>query len=126
MDGNMTAVHDPNVTTLSDDQERLLSVLGVISGTLSLLGGGLIVARVWRLHRANTTTPYDRMMGALSIFDIMSSFSFGFGSLLLPKETSPRVWASGNEMTCNMLGFLTQLSFCSVWCVASESIDGAC
>lgn len=106
---------DPDLTTLDDSQERLLSILAVISGTLSIFGSGLILFRVFRNYRNKSTTPYDRIMGGLSVFDMISSFSFGYGTFLLPQETSPRAWAMGTSLTCNLLGFLTQLSFCAVW-----------
>ena len=123
MDNETVVAHDPDVTTLADSQENLLSILGLITGCMSMLGSTLIASRVWRNYRKHTTTPYERMMGALSCCDVVSSFAFGFAPLLLPKDTSPRAWASGNEMTCNMLGFLTQFSFAAVWCVLESDYD---
>lgn len=104
---------DPNISTLTDSQESTMSILGAISGSLSILGSSLIVYRVYK--NRHSTSPYDRIMLGLSICDIVSSFSFGLGPLLLPTDTSTRAWASGNERTCNFLGFLTQFSFCAVW-----------
>lgn len=107
--------NDPNMSTLTDDQESLMSILGAISGSLSILGSSIIVYRVYK-NRKNTS-PYDRIMLGLSLCDIVSSFAFGLGPSLLPSVTSTRSWAKGNVTTCNFLGFLTQFSFCAVWCV---------
>lgn len=111
---------DPNISTLTDSQESTMSILGAISGSLSILGSSLIVYRVYK--NRHSTSPYDRIMLGLSICDIVSSFSFGLGPLLLPTDTSTRAWASGNERTCNFLGFLTQFSFCAVWYVLPNLI----
>lgn len=101
-------------TTLSHNQERVLSILSIISACLSICGSSLIIGRIVRC-KSYIGSPYNRIMLGLSISDIISSFAAGFGVFLLPKETSPRVWAFGNETTCNMLGFLTQLAIGAVW-----------
>lgn len=94
LNNNMTTVieeeneYDPNISSLTDDQERLLSIIGLVAATLSLLGSSLIVARIWQNRHA--TTPYDRLMLGLSLSDIISSFAFGFGPFLLPQDTSTR------------------------------------
>lgn len=110
----MEQEYDPNLTTLTDSQELWLTVLGVISGTLSLIGSTLIIVRICRCRLY--TTPYQRIMLGLSLTDLVASFATGWGPLLfLPKGTSPRAVAFGNETTCNMLGFLTQFAICAVW-----------
>ena len=60
-------------------------------------------------------TPYDRIMVGLSSTDIIASLSYALGPFLVPQSTSQRVWAIGNVASCTTLGFLTQLSFWSVW-----------
>lgn len=103
---------------LSEDQERMLNILGVISSTLSIMGSGLILGRIFRCK--SYVTPYNRIMIGLSSFDMITSFAVGFGPLLLPNETSTRVWAFGNDTTCNFIGFLTQLGIGGIWYVDSR------
>lgn len=110
---NTTIFRDPDVSTLTDGQERLMSILGVITGCLSILGSSLIIFRVFKIR--GRSTPYDRTMLGLSIADLFASFSYGFGPFLLPEETSTRPWALGNRTTCTFLGFMSQMAFSAVW-----------
>lgn len=105
--------YDPNASSLTDQQEVLMSTLGVISGCLSFIGSSLIVYRVVK-NRHEGTNSYDRLMLGLSLSDLVASFTFGFGPLLLPKDSSTRAWASGSDATCTLLGFTSQFSFCAV------------
>jgi hypothetical protein len=111
-------IHDPNMSTLTDSQEVLMSSLNMISATLSCLGSSMIVYRVYKnrnetvvrknsKHTEFITTPYDRIMLGLSVCDIVASLTFGFGSLLLPSDSSTRAWAAGTDTTCSFLGFFT-------------------
>jgi hypothetical protein len=101
-----------DVSSLSDGQEIILSVLMICSGVLSILGSSTIVYRV--AENKTRTKPYDRIMLGLSVCDIVASFSYIVTPFLLPKETSQRVWASGSDGSCSILGWLTQLSFAAV------------
>ena len=101
-------------TTLSLGQDRVLSILGMASATLSFFGSGLIVLRVWHKREFNMTS-YDRIMGAFSSCQLVASFSYGMGPLMLPRDSSQRAWALGNDTTCSVLGFLTQFGFSAVW-----------
>jgi hypothetical protein len=107
------SLDDDMISTLSDEQEIVLSVLMIFSGVLSILGSSIIVYIV--IKNTNKTMPYDRIMLGLSCSNIVSSFSYVVTPFLLPVATSQRVWASGNEVTCSLLGWLTQLSFAALW-----------
>lgn len=105
-----------SLSDLSDSQEIILAVLQVCSSILSLIGSCMIVFKILRsLSRKQTTTPYDRIILGLSTCDIVSSCTYMVGPFLLPSETSQRIFALGNDRTCNQLGFLTQLS--GLWAV---------
>lgn len=90
-----------------------MSICGVLSGSLSLIGSSLIVFRVFK-NRHEGTSSYERIMLGLSLSDIVASFSFGFGPFLLPEATSTRAWASGSDATCSFLGATTQFAFLAV------------
>jgi hypothetical protein len=110
MDDDLTPSEIPSLT---DDQEIVLSLLFVFSGTLSVLGSSTIVYKV--LKNREKATPYDRLMLGLSGCDIVASLTLILGPFLLPQETSPRVWARGTDATCTMLGFFAQLAFASIF-----------
>jgi hypothetical protein len=97
---------------MSDDQEIVVSILYVISSTLSIMGSSTIIFKVLR-DRTHATS-YDRLMLGLSCTDIVSSLGWMLTPFLLPKQTSPRVWAIGTDATCSFLGFVTQLGFSSI------------
>eukprot|EP00934_Nitzschia_sp_Nitz4_P005342 Nitzschia sp. Nitz4//scaffold7_size249615//165961//167400//NITZ4_001190-RA/size249615-processed-gene-0.149-mRNA-1//1//CDS//3329558481//5332//frame0 len=105
-------ITETSITPLTDGQEVVLSVLGLISGTLSVFGSSVIIFKI--LHNLYRATPYDRLLLALSSCDIIASLTFAVSPFLLPKETSQRAWAAGNDATANMLGFLTQFSFSAI------------
>ena len=98
---------------MTDNQEIAMSLLYVISSTFSILGSLTIIFKV--LSDRKHATSYDRLMLGLSCSDIVSSLGWLFTPFLLPRETSPRVWAIGNNGTCTFLGFMTQLGFSSVF-----------
>lgn len=108
----MEEIDPTSITPLTDGQEVLLSVLGVISATLSVLGSGTIIFKI--VHNLYRASPYDRLLLALSTCDIIASITFALSPVLLSKETSQRAWASGNDATTNMLGFFTQFSFSAI------------
>lgn len=118
---NYTASDDYELSDLSDKQEMILSILLVCSAILSVVGSCTIVFKIVRsLCRNQTTTPYDRIILGLSCCDIIASFTYALGPFLLPSETSQRVWASGDDASCQKLGFLMQLA--SLWAIWYNAI----
>lgn len=110
-------------TDLSPEQDVALILLQIFSATLSLIGSSIIVFKIVRsLYRSKSSTPYDRIILGLSSCDILASFTYILAPFLLPRATSKRVWAFGNETTCSWLGFLTQLAcYWAIWynCILS-------
>lgn len=98
--------------SLTDAQEITLSLLYIFSSLLSILGSSTIAYKVIS-DRAHAVS-YDRLMLGLSISDILASTGWLLTPFLLPKDTSSRVWAIGNDASCTFLGFLTQLGFAAV------------
>lgn len=114
--GSATLLHggnDSQLSSLSDNQERIISVLYVISGSLSVLGSSMIVYLVLRNSRK---TPYKRIILGMSICDIFASITWILSPFLVPaNHHSSRVWAIGTETTCNVLGFFTMLTCATIW-----------
>lgn len=105
--------HLETIQFLSENQEKVMSICMVISGLLSMFGSTTIVYRV--LRKDAKTKSFDRLMLGLSIFDVIASFSFVLTPFVLPKETSVRVWAMGDKVSCSVLGWLSQLSVGAAW-----------
>ena len=102
-----------DISSLSDTQEIILSVLPIISGFLSMIGSFTIIYVEWNLGRTKRKkwTTYARLLIAMSCCYVVVSITFIIQPFLLPTKTSQRVWAFGNDSTCSVLGFLFQLSF---------------
>jgi len=98
---------------LTDDEVKILSVLTLISSCMSILGSAVIIRKVV-VSRSNST-PYNRIMLGLSCSDIVASISYALGPFLVPAKSSQRVWAVGNETSCSILGWLTQVGLSAVW-----------
>jgi len=100
------------ISTLTDAQEKILSILPILPSLASSLCSGAII---YLVIRSRFESPYKRILFAMSVADIITSVSFAFQPFLVPKATSQRVWAIGNDATCTALGTFAQLSACSVW-----------
>ena len=96
-----------NVTTLSDTQEKVLSLLPIIPGLLSVCGSLTIISMV---VCSKVKSPYKRLLLGMSICDTILSLTIPLHAFLLPKETSRRVWAFGNYNSCSVMGALLQFS----------------
>lgn len=105
------AAHGPS--SLSDDQQVVMSILMMGSAFLSIIGSSTIIYRVARNRQK--TTPYDRIMFGLSCSDLIASIGFLLSPILVPAKTSPRVWAMGDNLSCSVLGWITQLGFAAIW-----------
>lgn len=106
-----STMHAEDISSLSDAQEKVLGILPLFPSLLSFLGSAQIV---WMVVTAKRKTPYRRILLGLSCSDIFASFVYPWQVFLLPKATSQRVWAIGNDSTCSFLGFSQQVLFASV------------
>lgn len=99
-------------STLDTNQERVLSILLVISASLSFLGSSSIVYKILRDGQQRLSKPYHRTILALSVADAIASVTFGLYPFLMPVDA--RIWSFGNDTTCAALGFFTQISFAAI------------
>jgi len=102
---------------LTDSQEIALIILQICSGVLSMIGSSVIVYKIFRtLSKHQKTTPNDRIILGLSCCDIVASVTYIIGPFMLPRDTSQVVWALGGDGSCQVLGFLMQIScLWSLW-----------
>lgn len=91
----------------SDSAKMLsLSVLQRLAGTLSLLGGLYIFLRAWkRRHCA-----FDRIMMGLSCHTMLWGIYHMWGTAAIPAGTPGVYGAKGTTATCDIQGFLLQIS----------------
>jgi hypothetical protein len=94
-------------------QQKVISLLIIPSSILSFIGSSLII---YFVRNEKKTTPYRRILLALSVCDIISTLGWIAQPYLAPSEGSNAyVWAFGNDATCKMLGALTQFGFSAHW-----------
>lgn len=109
---NNDDIHPYLITSLSEIQAQILSVIPWVPAILSAWGSANII---YMVLASSKRTPYRRVLLGLSCFDFGSSLVIPWQSLLLPQETSQTPFAIGNDATCTALGFFQQLSFGSVF-----------
>ena len=116
-------INQKEVSTLSATQMKLLSVLSIVPVLMSVTGSLTIISMVISSKRLRTkTTTYRRLLLGLSIIDVLVSASYPFWWFLLPREypdqphhaSNDRVWAFGNNTTCQILGFFQQIGLGTV------------
>ena len=86
-------------------QLKVLAILPIISGPLSLLGSTLILLKIFRERKKRLSQTYHRILLGFSTLDIIGSFAYCFSTLPSPIGT-PNTWgARGNDATCSAQGF---------------------
>lgn len=85
-------------------QYKTIVVMLAVSGTLSILGSGWIIAAVGRKAVTKPNAKFERIMLGLSVADILGSTSSLLQPFLLPSY-SQLPFAIGNDATCSFLGF---------------------
>lgn len=97
-------------------QTVLLAVVPKFPAILSLLGSLFIIMDVSRSKKKMQKLP-NRIMLGLSCSDILASSVYFIGTWFIPRGTigqyGPIYLASGNDATCSVSGFMTQLAICS-------------
>lgn len=101
-----------DMSSLSEAQDKALSLAPVFSGLLSAVCSATIIHMVLI---SDKKTSYRRILLGLSASDLVSGLVLPLQSYLLPSSTSQRIWASGNEASCTAMGFFQQLSLSNVW-----------
>lgn len=85
-------------------------MLPKISSVLSIAGSLFLVQHVLN-SRKRRNEPYHRLILGMSISDCIGNFVYFTGTwLTIPNEERKVPWAMGNELTCEMQGFMFQLS----------------
>lgn len=94
MDQSSSLPDDYEFRALTDVQKKVLVILPIPSALLSIFGSTIIIIMLWKVRIIKTWIPYQRLLLAMSICDIISSITLAIGSFLYPQETSDKVWVS--------------------------------
>jgi hypothetical protein len=92
------------------NQQKVLSIIPHVSGTLSVLGSLTILVIIGNDREQKLKRVYHRLLGALSIMDVMVSFNQALSSLVVPRGTPGVYNASGTNGTCAASGFVAQFN----------------
>ena len=107
---NDMAEVESSVSVLTRGQEMAVALVPIFPGVLSIAGSTLLI----RLAiKRKLSSPCHRILFVMSCYDILNTVNIVLQSFLVPKETSRRLWAVGNDQTCFMLGFFFQASYSS-------------
>lgn len=99
--------------SLSERQEKVLSILPIFSSLLSIWGSTSIII-MYKNTSKRSRNCYKRIMLGLSCTDLVMSTTLALQAFLLPRSGGV-VWAIGNEASCNVMGFFQQFGFSAVW-----------
>jgi len=93
---------------LSESQWLALAAAPKVPAFLSVLASSWIVTEVLtKPHKRSTL--YHRIMLGLASMDIIFSLAAFASTWPIPHEATP-MWSAGNDLTCNLQGFMIQLS----------------
>ena len=101
------------VEVLSFQQELAVLCIGWFSACCSIAGSSCILYLLYqkgsrRHENVFRLDTLSRLMMAMSACDIFHSTSFLGQGFLLPRDSSPRAFAHGNDATCTFMGFCVQ------------------
>lgn len=108
MTASTSELEASEISSLSDRQDKILSILPFFPAVLSILGSATII---YLVTSEKKKSPYRRLLLGMSLCDIFFSITLPLQAFLLPKETSQRVWAIGSSGSCTALGFAQQFAF---------------
>lgn len=97
--------------SLSLRQQKVLAVVPKISGFTSLAFSSLTILVVFK-DKDGLSKPFQRLILAMAVVDISSSFWLALSTWPIPSE-SGILWASGTTSSCTAQGFFTQFGISS-------------
>ena len=96
--------------TVSDPRIRTACIyIPSITGSLSVIGSGSILYSIWANRSAKLKDPQHRILGMMSIFDMLFSMNAMVKFLTYPSGLGVRTF--GNDATCSLQGFFIQFGF---------------
>lgn len=91
-----------------------LNILQKVPSLLSVLGSSMIISSVFRSQR-NRENTQQRIVGIMSIIDLMASTTWLTSNLWIPKSYDEMFPATlGNHISCDIQGFILQANTTSI------------
>lgn len=91
---------------ISQAQEIALITMTFAPSVLSIAGSSTIIYLT--THKTQKSNVYTRLLLGMSVMDCLYTSAWLLQPFLLP-ESGGRVWAVGNDQTCQAMGFFSQL-----------------
>ena len=101
-----------NKIIIMDTRTRIRTAgiyIPLLTGTLSVIGSGSILYSIWARRSKKLKDPQHRILGMMSIFDILYSINKALMFLTYPAGLG--VPTFGNDATCSIQGFFTQFGY---------------
>jgi hypothetical protein len=95
-----------DANTYTETQLKIMAILPMISGPLSITGSSLIVFKILTHRKSKLTRIYNRILLGFSICDIIFSVGFSLSTIPSPSGTLDSWGARGNDTTCAIQGFV--------------------
>jgi hypothetical protein len=100
---------------LTEGQQIALAVTPKITASLSILGSAWIVVEVLTVPEKRGNV-YNRLLLAMSFFDIISSLTFFASTWPIPEGADGVYMAVGSERSCVAQGFFIQFGIAPAIC----------
>jgi len=105
MEGDPIPIDELNATVI-DVHDIATTIINSSLAILSLISSSVLIWMIKR-SRASFATTYNRILLGMAITDILFSLGSAHFNFTAPSDDSYYVWnASGNELTCNIQGFV--------------------
>ena len=109
----------PSSDGWSMEQQKALSLIPHITGSLSILGSAFIIFDV-ASDRKKWSSTYHRLLLGMGIYDFISSFATSLSTIPMPQDSGP--FSYGNIATCTAQGMFVNLNIASPLCNLMLSI----
>jgi hypothetical protein len=104
---------DINITmeNFTDTQMKTLAIMPKFSAAMGIAGDLIVITEILVFDRPNKIKQtIHRLLLAMSICDLISSFGFFLSTWPIPKEEEGLFYNVGNQATCVWQGFIIQFS----------------
>lgn len=91
---------------ISQTQEIVVIVITFIPSILSIVGSSTIIYLA--THQGQKRSVYTRLLLGMSVMDCVNTLAWLLQPFLIP-ASGGRIWAVGNDQSCQAMGFFSQL-----------------
>lgn len=100
----------------------ILAITPKITSSFSIIGSAWIVIEVIT-QRSKRQNVYNRLLFAMSLFDMLISIFMFMSTWPIPADTEDVAFASGNQHTCTVQGFILQFGIIVPICKYKRSFN---